>query len=143
MLFARREAAVYRGYGRAEAARRPASDSGVRRGRRGATEEWAAICGYGPGQLRWDPLRRGWQRVVGGGMGGRKLQRCARVRAGRKVHRQDSYSGDVREHLLWRREEEPAVYGGEHVAVCGVCGRARRADAVRKSNRQTGKDVTR
>ena len=42
-------------------------------------------------------------------------------RAGRAADRDDSSAGDLRQRLLRRREAQPAVHGGQPVALRGLC----------------------
>src|SRR5207245_4497946 len=65
-------------------------------------------------------------------MGGRRLQRGARVRARRQAHWQDSSSGNVRKPLFWRRQEKPTVHGRKPVSLRGVRRDPGRPDALTK-----------
>src|SRR5258708_2178683 len=63
-------------------------------------------------------------------MGGRRLQRGARIRARRHAHRQDSSSGNVRESLFRWRQEKPALHGRQPVALRRLRGCPGRPDAL-------------
>src|SRR5438046_4694808 len=57
-------------------------------------------------------------------MGWARLRRRAHFCAEWGTDWNDFTARDLREFVFWRAEEEPIVYGGEPVAVYGVCGDA-------------------
>ena len=81
------------------------------------------------GRVGRNPRGRGRQHL-GGGQRRRGLRRRTRVFAAGATHRHDPAAGDLRQPLLRRSQAEPAVHGGQPVAVLGVCRDARRARVV-------------
>ena len=78
---------------------------------------------------RRHPLRHRGQCLV------RLLRRRGRgwrrgVRARRQADRPHPAAGTLCQCLLWRREAEPAVHGGEPVGLCAVCRGAGRAGRI-------------
>ena len=72
------------------------------------------------------PLRHRWQRL------GRSAARRASDRPQRRPHRHDPSAGKLRQHLLRRHAAQPAVYGGQPVALRGVCGHHRGAHRMKR-----------
>ncbi len=73
------------------------------------------------GLHRRNPDRRRWQCVVLDGMGRPERGWRALLCAVGRPDRQDPSARDLRQSLLRRPEEEPAVHGGEHIDLRGLC----------------------
>ena len=84
----------------------------------------------GCGPCRRHSLRCGRQHLGGRRMGRRGLQRRPHHFARRRADRQDTFAGNLRQHLFWRRQARPPVYGREHVALFTLRQHARRYDAI-------------
>ena len=98
----------------------------------------APICRYVSGIIRRYSLRCRRQRLERRRMGSRRLQRRTRLRARRYTHWQDSLAGNLREPLLRRRQEEPAIDDRQPIALCSLCQHGGRRDALGPKTERSG-----